>query len=111
MTSSTYSDYLEVLEKRMLEISNLSVADKDKKDLVKNLFSRYTAELDSELTKVETKDDAVKVFNHYINNILSILETLVSKEIFKSMRRLILNEIHGAKDQIIIALEKHGNHG
>jgi hypothetical protein len=105
MTSSTYSDYLEVLEKRMLEISNLSVADKDKKDLVKNLFSRYTAELDVELTKVETKEEAIKVFNHYINNILSILETLVSKEIFKSMRRLILNEIHGCKDQILLKLK------
>lgn len=93
--------YLQVLENRIIEISNLSISDQSKESLVKNLFERYTSELESTLSLALDEDKIKKAFNHYINNILSILETSVSIDSFKSTRRLILNEIHGCKDGFI----------
>lgn len=93
--------FLSVLNQRMEEISNLTITEQDKQKLVKNLFQRYTTELGDEIKKAKTSDEVNKMFNHFINNILSILETQSSKDSFKSMRRLILNEIHGCKSQII----------
>jgi hypothetical protein len=104
MEKNTHERYLEVLEVRMVEISNLNIMEPEKRTLVKSLFSRYTTELKEDLKSKETSDDVIKSFNHYINNILSILETLSNKDAFKPMRRLILNEIHGCKDQIILIL-------
>jgi hypothetical protein len=106
MTFVLTSDYLGVLERRMLEIANLTLESQEKKDLVKSLFSRYTSELRDEISRVTLEDDIVKAFNHHINNILSILETLCSKDTFKSMRRLILNEIHGCKNQVVNEFKK-----
>ena len=96
--------YLIELESRITELSALAVEDPVKKGLVKNLYTRYTSELEVTLNKDAIKinaDEVKKAFNHYINNILSILETLLPSASFKSTRRLVLNEIHGAKEVII----------
>jgi hypothetical protein len=84
----------------MVQISNLAISDVEKRDLVKALFERYTADLRTDLKNAKSNDEVVKMFNHFINNSLSIIETQ-AKEVFVPMRRLILNEIHGCKDQIL----------
>jgi len=101
MNTDKVKDYLTLLNRRMTEISCLAINEIEKKELIQSLFSRYTSELSNDLSKAEKEEDIIKIFNHFINNILSILETQSSKESFKSMRRLILNEIHGAKSVII----------
>jgi hypothetical protein len=100
--------YLIELESRITELSALAIEDMEKKLLVRNLYSRYTSELEVTLNKDEIKmsaDEIKKAFNHYINNILSILETLLPNTSFKSTRRLVLNEIHGCKSEIIKLIE------
>lgn len=100
MLNELSKNYLMELEKRMIELSNLTIEAPEKRSLVQNLFSRYTSELGDDLNKATNDEDIIKMFNHFINNILSILESLSNKESYKSMRRLILNEIHGCKNQI-----------
>ena len=95
------NQYLAVLKSRIIEISSLSEINGEKKELINKLFSRYTSDLEDALKKSKTSEEILKDFNHYINNVLSILETFSTTEAFKPTRRLILNEIHGCKDQFI----------
>jgi hypothetical protein len=95
----TEINLLDLLKARIIEISTLTL-DTEKKATVVSLLTRYTTELSEDLSKASSEEEIKKCFNHYINNVLSILETL-SGSSFKSIRRLTLNEIHGAKEAYI----------
>lgn len=97
-------DILGILQGRLLDIAYLSIPE-DKKGLVEGLVTRYTSELADSLKEAKVEDEVKSCFNHYINNILSILETM-SGSTFKSIRRLALNEIHGAKEVYLSGMPK-----
>lgn len=93
--------YLEFLQTRLTELVSLPL-DNKKLVSVDNLISRYTTELQESLLKLEeegfNEDVCNQYFNHYIKNILSIVETLISGDQYKALRRLLLNEIHACQD-------------
>lgn len=93
-------DYLEHLESRLSELITLPLSQ-DKVVPVQNLISRYTSELRSKI-KNEKNIETIKIeFKHYVKNILSIVETLISGEQFKALRRLLQNEIYSCCDVIV----------
>lgn len=99
-------DYLDHLENRLSELITLPLSQ-DKVVPVQNLISRYTSELRDKI-KNEKNVDIIKIeFKHYVKNILSIVETLISGEQFKALRRLLQNEIYSCCD-VIIFYKKDG---
>ena len=91
---------LQNLEVRLIELIALPL-DPIKLEPVRNLIVRYTTELDEKITKCQNIDEIKQVFNHYIKNILSIVETLISGDSYLALRRLLLNEIHGCQNAIL----------
>jgi hypothetical protein len=85
--------YLGFLQDRIIELIALPI-QKDKIVPVENLICRYTTELEE---KIKDEKDAEKInleFKHYVKNILSIIETLISGEQYRALRRLLQNEIY-----------------
>ena len=93
-------DYFQHLQERLLELIALPIP-KDKYSSVENLIFRYTAELREKVLK-ETKEEAINLeFKHYVKNILSIIETLISGDQYKALRRLLQNEIYACAIVVI----------
>ena len=93
-------DYFQDLQERLLELIALPIP-KDKYNSVENLIFRYTAELREKALK-ETKEEAINLeFKHYVKNILSIIETLISGDQYKALRRLLQNEIYACAIVVI----------
>lgn len=90
---------LKILKDRLLKIAGLNL-DVLKRDTVSDLFSRYTSELEDSLKNIKSEDEIKTHFNHYINNILSVVGTFAGNS-FKDMRKLMMQEIHGAKEYCI----------
>lgn len=96
--------YTEELVKRLVQIIKLSVTSEQAK-AAEDLFSRYTAELEEKLPKNGDPETIKGVFKPYINNILSVVETMINKETnektFRGCRRLMLNEIYGYQNVLL----------
>jgi len=86
-------DYFDYLQDRLLELIALPVP-KDKYSSVENLICRYTKELKESIKEDKTDEEISLEFKHYVKNILSIIETLISGDQYKALRRLLQNEIY-----------------
>jgi len=86
-------DYFEYLEERLLELIALPIP-KDKYSSIEHLICRYTSELRDKLKDEATAEIINLEFKHYVKNILSIIETLISGDQYKALRRLLQNEIY-----------------
>jgi len=88
----------EQLVQRMLGIVRLKVTP-EQVDAAEQLFTRYTSELEEILNKDRTEEAIMRAFKPFVNNILSVVETMIDKEknqtTYRGCRRLILNEIYG----------------
>jgi hypothetical protein len=93
MAKDKEKDYLDFLEHRILELIALPIPD-DKISSIQNLVSRYTSELREKIKNEKDPDVVLSEFKHYIKNILSIIETLISGEQFRALKRLLQNEIY-----------------
>ena len=95
------NEYLEILTKKITKIIALVVSN-EKIDTVSNLFENYADELEEQL-KGKDREEAIKVFNPYINNLISIIETVgLNEKQFRSTRRLILNELYAYRENILL---------
>ena len=95
------NEYLEILTKKITKIITLVVSN-EKIDTASNLFENYADELEEQL-KGKSKDEAIKVFNPFINNLISIIETVgLNEKQFRSTRRLILNELYAYRENILL---------
>jgi hypothetical protein len=92
-TQTHEKDYFDFLQDRLLELIALPIPA-DKYNSVENLIYRYTAELKDSVSKGKTDAEVNLEFKHYVKNILSIIETLISGEQYKALRRLLQNEIY-----------------
>ena len=93
-------DYFEHLQERLLELIALPIP-KEKYSSIENLICRYTAEL-REKTCKENEEEIINLeFKHYVKNILSIIETLISGDQYKALRRLLQNEIYACGKVIV----------
>ncbi len=86
-------DYLKYLEERLLELIALPIT-KEKFSSIENLVCRYTSELRDKIKELRDEEDINAEFKHYVKNILSIVETLISGDQYKALRRLLQNEIY-----------------
>jgi hypothetical protein len=89
-------DYFDFLKERLLELIKLPIPQ-DKFNSVENLICRYTTELRESVTKPDKTDEQISLeFKHYVKNVLSVIETLLSGEQhqYKALRRLLQNEIY-----------------
>jgi hypothetical protein len=93
------------LQNRLLELIALPIPE-DKFKSVENLVYRYTSELKEKIGKAKSNDEIVLEFKHYVKNILSIVETLISGEQYKALKRLLQNEIYACADILIEEKEK-----
>jgi predicted GTPase len=98
--------YLEYLVNRLIECMSLSVPT-DKLEQVSSLITRHAAEL-LEQVKVAKEADFIKAkFSNFINKVLSTIEALnLAETQYKAVRKLVLSEIHGCLDMIIVNLGK-----
>ena len=94
------------LDKNVGEIIML-VIPPDKFGTASNLITKYTTEFYDKVKVIKNPinvEEFDKAFNPFINNTMSIVETLgVSKRQFKSVRKLILNELYAIKDEVILS--------
>jgi hypothetical protein len=99
---------LNALVKNIGEIVLLKISS-DKIDTAVNLLNRYTREFKENLDGVSDEEGLMKVFNPFVNNVMSVVETLgIPESQFKPVRKLILNELYRTKDNSLkqIILEK-----
>lgn len=100
MEKKEEKDYFDFLKDRLLELIALPVPV-DKYDSVENLICRYTSELRDSISKNKSEEQINLEFKHYVKNILSIIETLISGESYRALRRLLQNEIYSCCDVVI----------
>lgn len=93
-------DYFDYLQDRLLELIALPVP-KDKYSSVENLICRYTSELKENIGMNKIESEINLEFKHYVKNILSIVETLISGDQYKALRRLLQNEIYSCATIVI----------
>lgn len=105
MTDKKDKDYFDFLCDRLLELIALPVP-KDKYGSVENLICRYTNELREKVIDNTNKEEIDAEFKHYVKNILSIIETLVSGDQYKAVRRLLQNEIYSCCNIITTQLDE-----
>lgn len=105
MDKEKEKDYFDFLKERLLELIALPVP-KDKYSSVENLICRYTTELKESITDDTSDEDVNLEFKHYVKNILSIIETLISGEQYKALRRLLQNEIYSCCTVVIDSRKK-----
>jgi hypothetical protein len=86
-------DYFDYLCDRLLELIELPVPE-EKFNSVQNLICRYTSDLRKNVEDTEDDEKVKLEFKHYVKNILLIIETLISGEQYKALRRLLQNEIY-----------------
>ena len=96
----TEKDLFDYLQDRLLELIALPI-DKEKLESIENLVCRYTSELREKVKKADKIEAIEQEFKHYVKNILSIVETLISGESYKSLRRLLQNEIYSCCEVLI----------
>lgn len=84
------------------------VVPAEKIEVASNLITKYTQEFYNrvkpycEMQNLINGEEINKAFNPFVNNIISIVETLgISKSQWKSVRRLVLNELYSIRDEII----------
>ncbi len=85
------------------------VVPAEKIDTASNLITKYTKEFYDRIKSYYEMQDPINVeeinkgFNPFVANIMSVVETLgVTKSQWKSVRRLILNELYSVRDEIIL---------
>ena len=93
-------DYFDYLQDRLLGLIELPVPE-EKYNSIKNLICRYTSELRKSVTETEDDEKVKLEFKHYVKNILSIIETLISGDGYRALRRLLQNEIYGCYEVYI----------
>ena len=93
-------DYFQHLQERLLELIALPIP-KDKFESVENLIFRYTSELREKCSEETNEETINNEFKHYVKNILSIIETLISGDQYKALRRLLQNEIYSCATVIV----------
>jgi hypothetical protein len=92
------------LDQKVGEILALVIAP-DRILTASNLLTRYTIEITAKLKSGMDEESIKVVYNPFINNVMSIVETLgVSSTQYKSVRRLILNELYDCRNNRIIPL-------
>ena len=103
---------LNKLDKNIGEIIIL-IVPVEKIEVASNLITKYTQEfynrikLYCEMKNPVNAEEINRAFNPFVNNILSIIETLgVSKGQWKSVRRLVLNELYSTRDEIVLSGEQ-----
>lgn len=93
-------DYFQHLQERLLELIALPIP-KEKYSSIENLICRYTSELREKVIN-ESKEEIISLeFKHYVKNILSIIETLISGDQYRALRRLLQNEIYSCATIVI----------
>jgi len=92
-------DLFNCLQDRILELIVLPIP-KDKFGPVENLICRYTSELRDKVNKEKDEQKIILEFKHYIKNVLSIIEILISGDQYKALRRLIQNEIYQCSEVV-----------
>lgn len=98
-------DYFDFLQDRLLELIALPVPA-DKYNSVENLIYRYTKELKDSIKEDKISEEISLEFKHYVKNILSLIEVLIQGECYRSLRRLLQNEIYSCCKLIISEKEK-----
>jgi len=96
---------LNKLDKAVGEIIML-VVPAEKIETASNLITKYTTEFYNKVKELKdpiNTDEFNKAFNPFVNNTMSVIETLgVSKRQYKSVRKLVLNELYGFKNKLLL---------
>lgn len=102
MPDSKVNEYLSNVLDRLLEVVDL-VVGKEKAQTTKDIFTRYHTELQESLDRSENIDEVVSSVNHYINSILSVVETFgLNEKQYRSTKKLMLDQIYGCRKNIIV---------
>ena len=92
--SDGFEESLNILDSKIGEIIAL-VIPAEKLQTASNLLTRYIKDFRNQIIEDSTEESINKSFKPFVNNVMSIVETLgVSQSQFKSVRRLILNELY-----------------
>jgi len=99
-------ELIKELRSRIIDLVELSV-DGSKAESFKNLMERHSGEF-IEVTKASENKDLVKSkFSNFINRTLSTVEALgLEEKQYKAIRKLILNEMNGCLDVILVNVDK-----
>lgn len=96
-----FTKYLSILSGRIIDIVSL-IIPAEKIEITTNLFIRYTSELSEAIGEPKSAEEIEGKFKPFINNVLSIIETLgLSESQFKAVRKLILNEIYNCQKMLM----------
>jgi hypothetical protein len=86
----------------------LMVIDGTKVQTTSELIKKYTQDFYSRIEYINNKEDMLRAFNPWVNNLLSICETLgIPNAQWRPTRKLILNDLYKFKDTVLLkGLEK-----
>lgn len=97
--------HLDLLNQRIVEIIALLISS-DKIPTITGIFMVVSERLHNRVKDEKTEKEIFESFKPFVSNIMSVIETLdISESQFKSVRRLILNEIYSCRDEIVKLIE------
>ena len=102
MSTNELTEKLDITIKKVGRIVLLAL-DAGSKDTIGNLLEEYTNDFYEKIDKATTQAEAIKIFNPFVNSVLSIIETLgIPPERYKPMRKLILNELYNFLNAVLL---------